>query len=99
MESLYLVRGDELPEVHVGMRHKILPKVVTKLESSIASGGGGTFIAADGRPYQNQVRYLVASLDTQFLGTSTGVFIAFHRLQQQLDPALGSSGPAPAQME
>jgi len=99
LESLYLVRGDKLPEVHVGMRHKITPKVVTKLESSIASGGGGTFIAADGRPYQNQVRYLVASLDTQFLGTSTGVFVAFHRLQQQLDPALGSSGPATAQME
>ncbi len=99
LESLYLVRGDKLPEVHVGMRHKIAPKIVTKLESSIASGGGGTFIAADGRPYQNQVRYMVASLDTQFLGTSTGVFIAFHRLQQQLDPAFGSSGPATPAME
>jgi len=99
LESLYLVRGDKLPEVHVGMRHKIAPKVVTKLESSLASGGGGTFFAADGRPYQNQVRYLVASVDTQFLATSTGVFVAFHRLQQQLDPALGSSGPATTQME
>jgi hypothetical protein len=99
LESLYLVRGDKLPEVHVGMRHKISPKVVTKLESSIASGGGGTFFAADGRPYENQVRYMVASLDTQFLGTSTGVFIAFHRLQQQLDPAFGSAGPATPAME
>ncbi|HSS78690.1 MAG TPA: carboxypeptidase-like regulatory domain-containing protein [Thermoanaerobaculia bacterium] len=99
LESLYLVRGDKLPEVHVGMRHKIAPKVVTKLESSLASGGGGTFFAADGRPYQNQVRYLVASLDTQFLATSTGVFVAFHRLQQQLDPVLGSTGPATTQME
>jgi hypothetical protein len=93
LESLYLVRGDKLPEVHLAMSHKILPKVVTKLESSIASGGGGTFIAADGRPYENQVRYLVASLDTQFTGTSTGIFIAFHRLEQQLDPALGIGGP------
>jgi hypothetical protein len=99
LESLYLVRGDKLPEVHVAMRHKIAPKVVTKLESSIAAGGGGTFFAADGRPYENRVRYMVASLDTQFLATSTGVFVAFHRLQQQLDPALGSSGPATAQME
>ncbi|MFY9824248.1 MAG: carboxypeptidase-like regulatory domain-containing protein [Thermoanaerobaculia bacterium] len=93
LESLYLVRGDKLPEIHVGMRHKISPKIVTKLESSLASGGGGKFFAADGRPYENQVRYLVASLDTQFLGTSTGVFIAFHRLAQQLDPALGIAGP------
>lgn len=99
LESLYLVRGDKIPEVHVGMRHKISPKIVTKLDSSIASGGGGTFFAADGRPYENQVRYMVASLDTQFLGTSTGVFIAFHRLQQQLDPAFGSAAPATPQME
>jgi hypothetical protein len=99
LESLYLVRGDKIPEVHLGMRHKISSKIVTKLESSIASGGGGTFFAADGRPYENQVRYMVASLDTQFLGTSTGVFIAFHRLQQQLDPAFGSSGPPTPQME
>ncbi|MBW8877270.1 MAG: carboxypeptidase regulatory-like domain-containing protein [Acidobacteria bacterium] len=98
-ESLYLVRGDKLPEVHVGMRHKISPRVVAKLDSSVASGGGGTFLAADGRPYQNQVRYMVASLDTQFLASSTGVFVAFHRLQQQLDPAFGAAGHPAAQME
>ncbi len=98
-ESLYLVRGDKLPEIHVGMRHKVSPRVVAKLDSSVASGGGGTFLAADGRPYQNQVRYMVASLDTQFLGSSTGVFVAFHRLQQQLDPAFGAAGHPAAQME
>ncbi|HEX3556386.1 MAG TPA: carboxypeptidase-like regulatory domain-containing protein [Thermoanaerobaculia bacterium] len=98
-ESLYLVRGDKLPEVHVGMRHKISPRVVAKLDSSVASGGGGTFLAADGRPYQNQVRYLVASVDTQFLASSTGVFVAFHRLEQQLDPAFGAAGHPVAQME
>ncbi|HYX24494.1 MAG TPA: carboxypeptidase-like regulatory domain-containing protein [Thermoanaerobaculia bacterium] len=98
-ESLYLVRGDKLPEVHVGMRHKLAPRVVAKLDSSVAWGGGGTFFAADGRPYENQVRYVVASLDTQFLASSTGVFVAFHRLQQQLDPAFGAAGHPAAQME
>ncbi len=97
LESLYLVRGDSLPEVHVGMQHKLAPRVVTKFESSLASGGGGTFFAADGRPYENDVRYLVASLDTRFLASSTGVFIAFHQLQQQLDSAEG--GHPAAQME
>ena len=97
LESLYLVRGDSLPEVHVGMQHKLAPRVVTKFESSLASGGGGTFFAADGRPYENDVRYLVASLDTRFLASSTGVFIAFHQLQQQLDSA--ESGHPAAQME
>lgn len=85
-ESLYLVRGDKLPELRLGFQHKISPKVTTKLDASMASGGGGLFIASDGLPYQNKVRYLVTSLDTQFLGTSTGIFVAFHHLEQQLDP-------------
>src|SRR3954463_582731 len=85
-ESLYLVRGDKLPELRVGFQHKVSPKVKTKLDASMASGGGGLFLASDGLPYQNKVRYLVTSLDTQFLGTSTGVFVAFHHLEQQLDP-------------
>jgi hypothetical protein len=95
-ESLYLVRGDSLPEVHVGMSHKLSPRVIAKLDSSIASGGGGTFFGADGRPYENDVRYLVTSLDTQFLASSTGVFVAFHQLQQQLD---STDGHPAAQME
>jgi hypothetical protein len=96
-ESLYLVRGDKLPELRIGFQHKISPKIVTKLDSSLASGGGGLFVASDGLPYQNQVRYLVTSLDTKFLGTSTGVFVAFHHLSQQLDP-VGPGRPA-AQMD
>jgi len=87
LESLYLVRGDELPEIRLGFRHKISPRVVTTVDSSIASGGGGTFFAANGQPYENQVRYLVTSLDTQILPSSTGIFVAFHHLEQQLDPA------------
>lgn len=85
-QSLYLVRGDELPELRVGFRHKISPQVVTKLDSSIASGGGGQFFNPNGRMYENEVRYLAASLDTQLLASSTGVFLSFHRLQQDLEP-------------
>jgi hypothetical protein len=98
-ESLYLVRGDKLPELRFGFQHKLSPNVVTKLDSSIASGGGGTFLGSDGMSYENRVRYLVASLDTQFLGSSTGVFVAFHHLEQQLDPAGGAPGRASSQMD
>ena len=84
--SLYLVRGDEIPEVRVGFSRKISPSVVTSLNSSLSSGGGGEFISPTGQPYENQVRYLVASLDTQLLNSSTGIFLAFHQLQQRLDP-------------
>ena len=98
LESLYLVRGDTLPELRFGFQHKISPKIVTKLDSSLASGGGGLFVASDGLPYENRVRYMVTSLDTKFLGTSTGVFVAFHHLVQQLDPA-GVPGHSVAQMD
>jgi hypothetical protein len=86
LESLYLVPGDRLPEMRMVVTRRISPKVKTSLESSFASGGGGTFIAADGRPYRNQVRYMVTSLDTRFLSTATGVFLAFHHLTQDLAP-------------
>ena len=99
VESLYLVRGDKLPELRVGFQHKLSPNVVTKLDSSLASGGGGTFVASDGLPYENRVRYLVTSLDTKFLGSSTGVFVAFHHLQQQLDPVRRPAGRTAAQMD
>ena len=97
-ESLYLVRGDELPELRLQMSKHLTPKVVTTLESSLASGGGGIFLSADRRPYENQVRYLVASLDTQFLTSSTGVFVAFHHLTQELQP-VGQPNALGPQME
>jgi len=95
LESLYLVRGDELPELRLQMSKHLTPKVVTTLESSLAAGGGGIFLAADRRPYENQVRYMVASLDTQFLSSSTGVFVAFHHLSQELQPVGQPNGIAP----
>lgn len=98
-ESLYLVRGDRLPELRFGFQHKLSPNVVTKLDSSLAAGGGGTFVGSDGMAYENRVRYLVTSLDTQFLGSSTGVFVAFHHLEQQLDPAGGAAGRTSSQMD
>jgi hypothetical protein len=95
LESLYLVRGDELPELRLQMSKHLTPKVVTTLESSLATGGGGIFLAADRRPYENQVRYMVTSLDTQFLTSSTGVFVAFHHLAQELQPVGQPDGLGP----
>lgn len=86
LESLYLVRGDELPELQLTMSRKLSPQVLTTLQSRLASGGGGTFVTSDRQSYENKVRYLVTSLDTQFQSTATGVFVAFHRLEQNIDP-------------
>jgi hypothetical protein len=36
---------------------------------------------------------MVTSLDTQFLSTSTGVFVAFHHLSQELQP-VDRQGPS-----
>jgi hypothetical protein len=85
-ESVYLVAGDRLPEVHLLMNRRLTPNVKTSLESSVASGGGGIFVGGDGHLYQNQVRYVVTSLNTRFLNTATGVFLAFHHITQDLAP-------------
>jgi hypothetical protein len=96
LESVYLVAGDSLPELRLVVKHRLTPNVRTSFESSVASGGGGVFTAADGRPYKNQVKYMVTSLDTRFVNTSTGVFVAFHHLTQNLAPMtpIGSQSTA-----
>lgn len=86
LESLYLVDGDDLPEVQFAATRRLAPKVLARLASNMAAGGGGILYATDHTSYENQVRYLVTSLDTQFEHTSTGVFVAFHHLAQQLNP-------------
>jgi Carboxypeptidase regulatory-like domain len=99
LESLYLVPGDNLPEVQVALTRRLSPRVLTNLQSSVAMGGGGTFVAADGRPYENKVHYVVTSLDTQFQGTATGVFVALHHLSQELQPLAASQQGRSPQME
>ncbi|HVS02253.1 MAG TPA: carboxypeptidase-like regulatory domain-containing protein [Thermoanaerobaculia bacterium] len=86
MESLYLVQGDEIPELQLVLSRRLTPRVLARLESNFGEGGGGVLYATDASAYQNRVRYLVTSLDTRFQVTSTGVFLAFHHLSQDLDP-------------
>jgi hypothetical protein len=100
LESLYLVPGDNLPEVQVVMNRRLSPRVLTSLQSSVGMGGGGTFVAADGRPYENKVHYVVTSLDTQFQSTATGVFVALHHLSQELEPLAASQhGSSPMEFD
>ncbi|HEX2643318.1 MAG TPA: carboxypeptidase-like regulatory domain-containing protein [Thermoanaerobaculia bacterium] len=98
MESLYLVPGDRLPEVRFEVTRHLAPSVMATLQSSVASGGGGSFVASDHQPYENQVSYVVTSLDTRFQSTSTGVFVAFHHLAQSLESQDGQ-GHSAAQMD
>lgn len=86
LESLYLVQGDELPEVQMVVERRVAPRVLARLESSYAEGGGGLIYAVDDKPYENRVSYLVTSLDTRFQASSTGVFLAFHHLTQGVAP-------------
>jgi len=86
LESLFLVRGDQLPELQVGLTRRLTPDILAHFESNLAAGGGGIVRAANRRSYENEIRYVVTSLDTHFEQTETGVFVAFHRLQQDLNP-------------
>jgi hypothetical protein len=99
LQSLYLVRGDEIPELRLTVSRRLSPGIVTRLESNLATGGGGVFLAADQQPYENRIRYLVTSLDTQFQGTSTGVFLAFHQLAQELLPESASGTKSSQELE
>jgi hypothetical protein len=96
LESLYLVPGDEVPEVRLTVTRRLAPKVLSTFTGSLAAGGGGTFYAASGQAYENRVQYLTTSVDTRFQSTATGVFLAFHRLAQELSPFGGGTGPASA---
>jgi len=89
VESLYLVEGDQLPEVQFGVSRRVTPQILARLESNVGQGGGGIFYGTDDERYENSVRFLVTSLDTQFQGTDTGLFISFHHLEQELDPLNG----------
>ena len=84
-EGLFLVPGDRLPEYHATVRRQLGPKFVANWSSSYAEGGGGTFQAANRRAYENDVRYLSSALETTFQPTSTGIYVAFHRVEQRLD--------------
>lgn len=87
LESVFVVEGDELPELQLAVTRRLAPRILARLESNLAEGGGGIFYATDDKPYENDVRYLVTSLDTRFQRTSTGVFVAFHHLEQSFKPA------------
>ena len=86
VESVYLVRGDQLPEVQFAASRRLSPRILARLSSNIAAGGGGILYATDDNSYENEVRYLVTSLDTRFQQTETGVFMAFHHVGQKLTP-------------
>jgi len=86
-ENLFLVPGDSVPEIQIGVNQRLAPGILSRFESNIGRGGGGVLWAGDRpRPYSNDVRYLVTSLDTQFNATATGVFVAYHQLEQRLEP-------------
>lgn len=85
-ENLQLVRGDAVPELQFALNQRLSPNVHARFESNLGAGGGGVLVLSDEQPYENQVRYLVTSVDTQFEQTATGVFVAFHHLQQRLEP-------------
>jgi hypothetical protein len=84
-EGLFMVPGDQLPEVHATVRREIGNHVVANLTSAYAAGGGGAFRAANLRVYRNDVAYLTTALDATIKSTSTGIFVAFYRVVQSLE--------------
>ena len=87
LESLLLVDGDQIEELQFGLQQRLGEKILTRVSSSAAAGGGGLLRAkGDSGSLRNEVRYLVASADTQFERSSTGVLIAYRWVEQELSP-------------
>ena len=99
LESVFVVEGDSVPELQFSLVRRISPRVLAKLESNFASGGGGIFYATDDLAYENKVRYLVTSLDTRFQSTATGIFVAFHHLEQALNPLEQGNAASEVEMQ
>jgi hypothetical protein len=85
-EGLFLVPGDELPEVHASVRRRLGRNIVARWTSSFAEGGGGAFRAANLKLYENDVKLLSTGVETTFQPTSTGIYVALQRVEQRLDP-------------
>ena len=66
-ESLYLVDGDSLPELTFEMEHRLTPTILARLESNLAAGGGGVLLNNSEEPYENDIRYVVTSLDLSLI--------------------------------
>ena len=86
LESLLLVDGDQVEEIQFGLQQRLGEKILTRVSSSAAVGGGGLLRAKDGSSLRNDVRYLVASADTHFERSSTGVLVAYRWVEQELSP-------------
>lgn len=88
LENLYFVEGDRLPEIRFVLTRRISPELLARFSSNVGSGGGGTTSPLD-QPrslYENEVSYVVTSVETRFEPTATGLALTFHQLRQQLDP-------------
>jgi hypothetical protein len=95
LEGLHLVQGDRVPELQLVVERRLAPRVLARLESSYGAGGGGILYAVGDQPYENRVRYLVTSLDTRFQASKTGVFVAFHQLEQGAESLSAAASEAP----
>lgn len=90
LQSLFLVAGDQLPELQLAVQKRLSPRILTRFESSVGRGGGGTVellpISLDAAASaENNVDFLVTSLKTRFEATDTGVELAYHSLGQTLE--------------
>lgn len=85
-DGLFFVPGDRLPELQATLRHRLGDHVLASWTTAYAEGGGGVYQAADRAYYENGVAILSAAVDTRFEPTSTGIYLSFQQVRQNLDP-------------
>lgn len=95
-EGIFFVPGDELPEAQATVHKKLGSNVAATWTTSYAAGGGGTYRAVNRRRYVNEVEYYTTSFTAQILPSSTGIYLAFQRVEQALEPVQSSRRRLPS---
>jgi hypothetical protein len=90
-EGIFFVPGDELPEAQTTVHRRLGSNVAATWTTSYAAGGGGVYRAVNRRVYVNDIEYYTTALTAQILPSSTGIYVAFQRVEQALDPVTGVS--------
>ena len=85
-EGIFFVPGDRLPELEATLSQRLGSSVVASWSTRYAAGGGGEFRATNRNRYQNNVEIFSTAIETRIEPTATGIYLAFQRVDQNLEP-------------
>lgn len=97
-EGLLLFPGDVLPGVAIQARQRLGSSWTSRWSARYASGGGEEHLSGR-QAWSNQLDWWAAALEMSYLPWSSGIYLSFQRLDQEVVVANRSSSHRLAQFE